>query len=512
MKALILISLITTGIQAQFTTIDWEKTFGSTQSEVNHTIALNGPSGYLIANDSRANDGTAAVAKGGADVWVASLDLTGNINWQTTIGGTLDDFPKKIIKGTDNAIYVVGYSKSTDQDIPANQGDDDILLVKLDLTGNLIWAKTYGGSARDRGETILQKPNGNLLIAALSMSSNGDISSNYGSFDYIIMELDTAGNIIWEKNYGGSGTDQVRDIKKLLDGNYIMTGLSTSSNFDANSNNGSYDYLTIKFNDTGLVIWSDAEGGSGLDYAEGILPLPDSSIIVAGYSGSKNFDVDSVYSGNDIWIIKYDKNGTILWKEIYGGNADDALLDIIQLNNGDVYGIGTTSSSDGQVSSNYGSSDVWLINIATSNGSLISEKNYGGSSTDQGYELLENSTNDIVMMARSSSNTNDVTTNIGGSDSWVVKLNPSSTSIYDLTNNEISFFPNPASNTIVIETNKEEFIDIRIHDLQGKLLLQENNNSVRSLINVSDFKNGTYFLSVLTKDGAKKTYKLIIQH
>ncbi len=508
MKLSLLFILLGYMLNAQFTDIDWEKTFGSSLSEISHSLTSDGGSGYLIANDNNLNDGTASVDKGGSDVWVANIDAAGNIIWETTIGGTLNDYPKEILKGSDNAIYIVGYSKSNDQDITVNKGDDDILLVKLSTSGNLIWAKTYGGTDRDRGETIIQKANGNLLIGAMSSSSNGDVSNNYGSFDNLIMEIDTAGNVLWEKNYGGTGTEQIRDIKPLLDGNFIMTGLSTSSNNDSPSNNGSYDYLTIKFNDTGAVIWSDAIGGSSLDFAESILPLSDSSIIIGGYSYSKDFDVDSVYDNIDIWIINYDKNGNINWKEVYGGSDDDILLNLIELSNGEVYGIGSTSSNDGQVSNNYGGNDVWLININPNNGNLLFEKNYGGDSYDQGIEIIENNTNDLVFIGRSSSDTNDVSLNIGGSDSWLVKLNPSSTSIHNIKKKPYTLYPNPITRGDILNIDND-ILSIKIIDVSGKIVHQ--NLNLQHSVVYAPKVNGVYFVQLVNNEGSIFRTKLIVR-
>lgn len=122
----------------------------------------------------------------------------------------------------------------------------DCWAMKLSNLGNVKWVKNYGGRGWDRAKSVLQTIDGNFIIAGFSTSNSGDVRRNNGDSDAWIVKLDSDGNIVWEKNYGGSEDDYANSIKQTTDGGYIIAGSSQSTDGDASSNQGSSDIWVFK--------------------------------------------------------------------------------------------------------------------------------------------------------------------------------------------------------------------------------------------------------------------------
>ena len=104
------------------------------------------------------------------------------LEWQKCLGGSGQDMPVHLIKGTDGFIYTLGSTASIDGDVQLNRGSLDLWLTKQDSAGNLIWQRTYGGSNIDIGTGLVQIPGGGFILAGYSSSNNGDLSGNHGNF------------------------------------------------------------------------------------------------------------------------------------------------------------------------------------------------------------------------------------------------------------------------------------------------------------------------------------------
>jgi len=196
---------------------------------------------------------------------------------------------------------------STDGDVNGNHGDADYWIVKLNSTGNIMWQKSYGGSSADYAESIKQTTDGGYIIAGFSESTDGDVTENYGYADYWIVKLNSTGNIMWQKSYGGSSRDEAFSIQQTSDGGYIVAGYSESTDGDVTGNYSEYDYWVVKLNSTGNIMWQKCLGGSGTDWAFSIQKTADSGYIVAGRSHSTDGDVTGHHGDADFWVVKLSK-------------------------------------------------------------------------------------------------------------------------------------------------------------------------------------------------------------
>ncbi len=186
--------------------ISWQKIYGGGYSGYQHaSIQQTTDSGYIVAG-----------AGWGLDVCVIKLDQTGNISWQKTYGGSENDEAFSIQQTTDGGFIVAGYTFSF------GTGYNDMWILKLDQTGNISWQKTYGGSDYDDAYSIQQTADGGFIVAGRTHSFGA------GGWDMLVLKLDQTGNVSWQKTYGGNGDEAAYSIRQSTDGGFIVSGESSS--------------------------------------------------------------------------------------------------------------------------------------------------------------------------------------------------------------------------------------------------------------------------------------------
>lgn len=346
--------------------VDWKYTYGGTNSDYAYAVTTTSDGGYIFAGQSKSTDGDVAVNKGGFDVWVVKLDGVGNRQWQTTLGGSANDAANAVIQTSDGGYLIAAHTLSTDGDVTGSHGGDEAWIIKLDGSGNLVWQKTYGGSGADAAGFILPSPDGNFMISASSESIDGDISTlvHHGGKDAWLFKIDGIGNIVWQKTYGGSGSEGTGSIFNTSDGGYIFSTVSSSNNGDVSGNHGYYDTWVAKITSAGDIAWQKCYGGTDMDAANVRDINSSGQILVAGYSFSrvgKNSDITATKGGEDFWTLLLDPQGQILYSKNAGGSSSDTGEGAIAMQDGSYIGVGRTSSNDGDVSGNHGSSDIWVV-------------------------------------------------------------------------------------------------------------------------------------------------------
>jgi hypothetical protein len=304
--------------------IQWQKAHGGTGSETAYSIQQTTDRGYIVAGTSFSNDSDVTGHHGLTnlgDYWVVKLDTIGNIQWQKSLGGTKNDIAQSVQQTLDGGYIVAGYSGSNDGDVTGHHGPSnstpaayDYWIVKLDTIGNIQWQKSLGGDTIDMAYSVQQTIDRGYIIAGNTYSNNGDISGNHGGWwqDSWIVKLDTAGNIQWQKCFGGTGGDQANSIKQTTDGGYIFTGATTSNNGNVSGNHditgNTTDYWLVKLDTSGNIQWQKCLGGTNYDRPLSVEQTVDVGFIVAGWTVSNNGDVsnnhDTTGNSEDYWIVK----------------------------------------------------------------------------------------------------------------------------------------------------------------------------------------------------------------
>ncbi len=269
-------------------------------------------------------------------------------------------------------------------------GSIDFLVLKLDTNGNISWQKTYGASGYDYAESIQQTVDGGYVVVGWTNSFGA------GNYDFLVLKLDANGNISWQKTYGGTLGDGAESIQQTSDGGYIVLGETDS--FGAE--NG--DFWVLKLDANGNVQWQKTYGGGLFDRARSIQQTSDSGYIMGGMTES--FGAGS----GDAWILKLDSNGNVQWQKTYGGSNFDGAA-IQQTSDGGYIMAGRTASFGA------GSDDVWVLKLDT-NGNVQWQKTYGGSGSEITPSIQQTSDGGYIVGG---------VTNFFGSgndDIWVLKL------------------------------------------------------------------------------------------
>jgi acyl CoA:acetate/3-ketoacid CoA transferase alpha subunit len=383
--------------------IIWAKTYGGTLWDRAYSVQQTSDGGYIVA-------GYTQPFAGSVDLFLIKTDANVNIQWAKTYRGTNWDFGYSVQQTSDGGYIVLGRTRSFGAD------SADILLIKTDANGNIQWAKTYGGTNWDEARSVQQTSDGGYIVAGYTNSFGA------GSWDLFLIKTDANGNIIWAKTYGGTYTDYARSVQQTSDGGYIVLGRTRSFGAD------SADILLIKTDANGNIQWAKTYGGIDDDAAFSVQQTSDGGYIVAGYTWSfgesiwnifliktngsgdvewaKTYEVrdyDWAYSvqqtsdggyivagktyyflagGWDIFLIKTDESGDVEWAKTYGGGSDDNAYSVQQTSGGGYIVAGETYSFGA------GYYDIFLIKT-DANGNIIWAKTYGGTGDDRAYSLQQ---------------------------------------------------------------------------------------------------------------------------
>ena len=158
--------------------------------------------------------------------------------------------------------------------------------------------------------------------------------------------------VVWEKTIGGEHSEYLFDMVPTLDYGFLLAGssLSDKSGLKSLKSQGNLDYFLWKMDKNGEEEWQLSFGGEGQDILKSIYPTADMGYILGGYSdsGKSETKLSENKGKNDIWIIKINARGDQEWQQSYGGDGDDRLVKIKQVQDGGFLIAGTTNSSSGE--------------------------------------------------------------------------------------------------------------------------------------------------------------------
>jgi hypothetical protein len=379
--SLFFITLLYNVTFSQAPTIAWQRCLGGIENELANSIRQTSDNGYIVSGISHSNDGDVSGNHGNNDAWVAKLNQVGIIEWQKCLGGSLFEWVASTVQTVDGGYIMVGRTNSNDGDVSGNHGDNDAWVVKLNATGSIEWQKCLGGLNLDWAYSVEQTNDGGYIVAGMTGTHNtGDVSGFHGSTDSWVIKLNQAGTIEWQKCLGGQYPEEAFSIQQTSDNGYIVAGYAMSNDGDVSGNHGQYDIWVVKLNSMGNLVWQKCIGGADFDGAHSVKQTIDGGFILAGFTSSNDGDISGYHggSGGDYLIAKLNQVGEIEWLKCFGGSDNDEASSIQETVDGGFIVAGYTNSIDGDVIGNHGIADIWILKL-NSSGNIEWKKCIGGS-------------------------------------------------------------------------------------------------------------------------------------
>lgn len=499
----------------------WAKNMGGTTDDESYSIALDATgntytTGYFTGT-ADFDPGLATsnlISAGLFDIFVSKLDPSGNFVWARQMGGTTDDFGLSIRIDGGNVISTGAFSGTADLD-PVGTANftsvsgNDTYISKLDAAGNFVWAKQFGGTGADQGNSVTIDGLGNIYTTGYFDGTTdfdpGVGTSNFASAglrDIFISKLDASGNFVWAKQIGGTGSDQGRSI--ILDGSanvYTTGSFAGTVDFDPGASildlisAGDRDIFVSKLDVSGNFVVAKSIGGTLFEQGESLVIDAQGIIHITGFfNGTVDFDPGpgtanlTSQGGNDIFVLKLNQavvtpvtlidftaklaNQAVLLQWRSASEQNTARFEIEKSINGTSFAsIGTVQAA----------------------GNSSSTKNY--SFNDQ-QSLSGNNYYRLKMI--------DADGTFTYSKVVVVRVDGKTT---------LQVFPNPAKNIIYVQaTGNDKNTLVRITDGAGKIVKEQKlvlNGTTSFSIDISSLPKGLYYLTL--KDASKIQQQKIIK-
>jgi len=296
-----------------------------------------------------------------------------DVNWWAKSYGVSDeDEATSVAIAFNGDIIIGGVTESF------GNGSGDFWILRLDSSGDVIWQKAYGGSNWDYATSVTVADNGDIIAVGYTYSFGTGESDFISKSDLWVLRLDSNGNIKWQKAYGGSDYDGAYAVATAKNGDIIVAGWTES--FGA----GGRDAWVLRLDSEGNVKWQKSYGGSGWDEAYSVAIAKNGDIVVAGVTTSFGA------GGDDVWVLRLDAKGNVKWQKTYGKGQKDEAYAVTIAPNGDIIVAGDTWSFG------TGNGDAWVLRL-DSNGNIKWQKAYGGSYRDYAASIAVAEGGDVIV-------------------------------------------------------------------------------------------------------------------
>ncbi|MCX8092980.1 MAG: hypothetical protein N3E50_02285 [Candidatus Goldbacteria bacterium] len=292
----------------------WSKTFGGDNTDIGYSVQQTTDNGYIIVGE------TYSLGNGSGDVYLIKTNSLGDSQWSYTFGGLNSDGGNAVKQTTDGGYIIAGVTYS-------GYGGADIYLIKTNNLGNNIWSKIFGSSYNNEfGYDVIQIANGDYIIVGETCFTDT------GNCNITLIKIDGDGNTIWNNNYGGNDNYLGRSIIETNDGYYVIAGGISSSQ------TSNLDVFLMKVDSSGNSIWSKNYGGAYYDFGHSVKQTQDGGFIIVGLTETTGV------GDLNICLIKTDSNGNLIWNNTFGGNNNDYGYSVETTTDGGYIIAGTTYS------------------------------------------------------------------------------------------------------------------------------------------------------------------------
>lgn len=356
------------------------KTIGGAGNESGFSTEQTADGGYIITGY------TTSMGAGGADVYLLKTDAVGTKLWQKTFGGSGDDYGSSVRPTADGGYIIAGFTGSPGL-VPT-----DVLLIKTDAAGNLVWEKTFDWSGNDSAAGVRQTADGGYIVVG---TCPGDAAEPNPEPDAFLLKTDAEGNFLWKKNFGNTQANYWVEgyaVEVTADG-FILTG-------KAESLQGFALYL-VKTDLSGNMLWEKTFDAPGGRQGNSVIPTVDGFVIV----GKSEVAVAGEGSSADVYLLKTDFLGEMAWEKTFGTAGLDAGYEVRQTTDGGYILTGLSGARNG---------DAYLIKT-NATGDAQWTKTFGGDGNDVGSSVRQTADGGLVIIGGTTS------AGAGGSDVYFIK-------------------------------------------------------------------------------------------
>ncbi len=547
----ILAVVLTTNVFAQAPNWQWAKSAGGSDVDCGLVIAVDGSGNSYVTGyfqSATITFGTTTLTNanaGNTDMFVVKYDAAGNVVWAKSAGGSDEEWGYDIAVDGGGNSYVTGYFQSatitfgTTTLTNANAGFKDMFVVKYDAVGNVVWAKSAGGSDEEWGSGIAVDGGGNSYVTGYFQSTSITFGTttltNAGAgntdMDMFVVKYDAAGNVVWAKSAGGSDEEWGLGIAVDGGGNCYVTGGFQSATITfgtttlTNANAGFTDMFVVKYDAAGNVVWAKSAGGSNDDFGFGIAVDGGGNSYVTGYFQSTSITfgtttLTNAGAGNaDMFVVKYDATGNVVWVKSAGGSDEEWGSGIAVDGGGNSYVSGYFQSATitfgptTLTNAGAGNADMFVVKYDAT-GNVVWAKSVGGSDDDFGGGIaVDGGGNCYVTGGFQSATITFGTTTLtnagaGNEDMFVAKLNLINNVNEISQDNLFSVFPNPAQSVINIKADTKLIGEVyTIYDNTGRVVLSGKLNTESTTIELGNLSGGIFMFSV--RENMKQSFKVI---
>lgn len=345
---LLITSLMWSPLVAQET---FTKIFGGPEDEHAMSVIQTRDGNYVVVGF------TFSFGKGKSDIWVMKLDAFGEEIWRRFLGTKDFDWPNALIETRDGNYVIAGYSRDSES------GQSDAWIFQLNQFGEGMWSRTYGGDFDDEAKAIIQTMDGGFAVTGFTYSESK------GESDVWLLRLNAVGDELWDKTYGGPGTEMGYSLTETRDGGFLMGGYQSYDTINR------ADMLLVRVDRKGRGIWRKSLKSPGNDVIEFVMETREGQYVAGGWSFvPEKGDLDGK-------LLQLNASGKILWEKTYGGQGKDAFYDIIPARGGGYIVAGQTGSFGN-------SSDVWITKMSI-DGTMQWQKRSDGGENDYGHALAQ---------------------------------------------------------------------------------------------------------------------------
>lgn len=387
----------------------WDKSYGGADQDWPVRLFLTADGGFIFGGTSQSDPGCqkSAPKRGAfADYWLVRCDGEGNVLWQETYAPNAGGNCFTGMTPTTDGGYVLYGGAAA---YPPIFGWADFGVVKVDSQGRGLWTRRVGSTegGYEFATAGFETAGGGFIVFGNSegIPPSGDKTSpyfggwirnewGYGSDSWVVC-LDAERNRLWDKTYGGSGTDQPRHVAPAADGGFLMVGPSNSpasTDWSRGTKTcpcyGAFDYWAVRIDAQGNQLWERAYGGTGRDICEWAEPMPDGGWLLAGESASpvSGTKTSPRFGATDFWIVRIDDEGNQLWEQSFGGVGTEGtgslfryyaytVTRIKRTSDGGFLLVGNSNSPQAgmKTAPRIGSADYWVLKLGPEPPSLRGE-------------------------------------------------------------------------------------------------------------------------------------------